>query len=59
MRETFDTAAALYDRARPRYPAQLFADLARHTGLPAGSRALEIATSWHSSTVSTAIGHAA
>jgi SAM-dependent methyltransferase len=42
MRETFDTAAELYDRARPRYPAELFADLARHTGLRPGFRALEI-----------------
>lgn len=42
MRETFDTAAGLYDRARPRYPAELFADLARHTGLRPGFRALEI-----------------
>lgn len=42
MRETFDTAAELYDRARPRYPTELFADLAHHTGLWPGFRALEI-----------------
>jgi SAM-dependent methyltransferase len=42
MRETFDTAAELYDTARPRYTAELFADLARHTGLRPGFRALEI-----------------
>ncbi len=41
-RETFDTVAELYDRARPGYPPELFSDLAALTGLSAGSRVLEI-----------------
>lgn len=43
LNETFDQVAELYDRARPRYPLQLFDDLARLTGLKAGARVLEIA----------------
>lgn len=39
---TFDTAAELYERARPGYPQQLFADLATSTGLGAAARVLEI-----------------
>jgi SAM-dependent methyltransferase len=42
LRGTFDTVAALYDRARPRYPAALFDDLAELTGVAAGARVLEI-----------------
>jgi SAM-dependent methyltransferase len=42
LRLTFDSAAALYDAARPRYPAALFEDLFALTGLQAGDRALEI-----------------
>ena len=38
LARTFDTAAELYERARPRYPEQLFADLADVTGL-SGRRA--------------------
>jgi SAM-dependent methyltransferase len=42
---TFDTVAERYERARPGYPDQLFADLARVTGLPtAGASVLEIGT---------------
>jgi SAM-dependent methyltransferase len=42
---TFDTAAELYERARPNYPSQLFADLATSTGLrTAGATVLEIGT---------------
>jgi SAM-dependent methyltransferase len=42
---TFDTAAELYERARPDYPRQLFADLAMSTGLrTAGARVLEVGT---------------
>jgi SAM-dependent methyltransferase len=40
---TFDTAAELYERARPGYPRQLFADLATSTGLrTGGARVLEV-----------------
>ncbi|WP_052847236.1 class I SAM-dependent DNA methyltransferase [Streptomyces avicenniae] len=41
-RATFDGVADLYDRARPRYPEQLFTDLAESAGLTPGSRVLEI-----------------
>jgi SAM-dependent methyltransferase len=41
-RATFDEAAELYDRARPRYPRALFDDLAGLTGIGPGSRVLEI-----------------
>ncbi|WP_105967949.1 class I SAM-dependent methyltransferase [Streptomyces geranii] len=43
LRDTFDEAAELYDKARPRYPRALVADLARAAGLGPGSRVLEIA----------------
>jgi SAM-dependent methyltransferase len=40
---TFDTAAELYERARPGYPAELFDDLAASVGSPAAAaRVLEI-----------------
>jgi SAM-dependent methyltransferase len=42
LRDTFDTVAALYDRARPRYPQELFDDLADLTGIGPGARVLEI-----------------
>jgi len=42
LRETFDTVAALYDRARPRYPSALFDDLADLAGIGSGARVLEI-----------------
>lgn len=42
LRETFDEVAELYDRARPRYPADLVAGLARSAGLGPGRRVLEV-----------------
>lgn len=42
LRSTFDQAAELYDRARPRYPTALFDDLAKLTGIGPGARVLEI-----------------
>src|SRR5690242_18638862 len=38
----FDEVASLYDRVRPGYPDELFADLADVTGLGAGSAVLEV-----------------
>ncbi|MGW4670827.1 class I SAM-dependent methyltransferase [Streptomyces sp. NPDC004324] len=42
LRDTFDEAAELYDRARPRYPAALVDELDRRVGLGPGVRVLEI-----------------
>jgi SAM-dependent methyltransferase len=42
LRRTFDSAAALYDAARPDYPQELFDDLIQLAGLVPGSRLLEI-----------------
>ncbi len=42
LRETFEEAPELYDRARPGYPEELFDDLARLAGLRPGSRVLEL-----------------
>ena len=42
LRSIFDGDAALYDRARPGYPAELVADLADLCGLGPGSRVLEL-----------------
>ena len=42
LRRIFDEDARLYDRARPDYPAVLFADLAELTGLGVGTRVIEI-----------------
>jgi SAM-dependent methyltransferase len=42
LRSTFDQAAELYDRVRPRYPPALFDDLAELTGIGPGSRVLEV-----------------
>lgn len=39
---TFDTAAELYERARPGYPQRLFVDLAAWTGAGPGAEVLEI-----------------
>ncbi len=39
---TFDQSAALYQRARPEYPSELYDDLLEVTGLASDSRALEI-----------------
>jgi SAM-dependent methyltransferase len=41
LRTTFDEDAERYDRARPRYPAQMFDDLAA-AAVPPGARVLEI-----------------
>jgi SAM-dependent methyltransferase len=42
LRRTFDSAADLYDIARPQYPAQLFDDLVELAELKPGDRLLEI-----------------
>ncbi|GIE78563.1 methyltransferase type 11 [Actinoplanes philippinensis] len=42
LRTTFGEDAELYDRCRPRYPPQLFADLAELAGLGPHARVLEI-----------------
>jgi SAM-dependent methyltransferase len=42
LRNTFDGAADLYDRARPDYPEQLFDDLAQLAELQAGDHLLEV-----------------
>ena len=43
LNETFDRVAELYDRARPRYPAQLYDDLVGIAGIEPGARVLEVA----------------
>lgn len=43
LRDTFDTVAERYDRARPRYPRPLVDELARTSHLGPDSRVLEIA----------------
>ena len=42
QRQTFDQAAALYQRARPEYPRELFDHLIDVTGLAAGDSVLEV-----------------
>ena len=42
LRRTFDTAADLYEAARPSYPEELFDDLVALTALEPGARLLEI-----------------
>jgi SAM-dependent methyltransferase len=42
LRRTFDSAADLYDEARPEYPDELFDDLIEVSGLQPGNRLLEI-----------------
>jgi SAM-dependent methyltransferase len=42
LRQTFEEAPELYERARPTYPDQLFDDLAALAGLGDGARVLEI-----------------
>jgi SAM-dependent methyltransferase len=41
-RRTFETAAAIYDAARPSYPDDLFDDLVALTGIEPGDRLVEI-----------------
>lgn len=41
-KQTFDGIAALYDRARPGYPGQLFDDVVAISGIPGEGRMLEI-----------------
>ena len=40
--QVFNQVPELYDRARPRYPDQLFADLVTITGMEEGSSVLEV-----------------
>ena len=54
LRSTFDQAAELYDRARPRYPAALFDDLAELAGIGPGSKVLEIGPGTGQATVALA-----
>jgi SAM-dependent methyltransferase len=42
LRETFDSAADIYEAARPSYPDRLFEDLIELAELPPGARLLEI-----------------
>jgi 2-polyprenyl-3-methyl-5-hydroxy-6-metoxy-1,4-benzoquinol methylase len=42
LRNTFNRAAGLYQRARPDYPDELFDDLVAVTRLAAGDRLLEV-----------------
>ncbi len=42
LRTTFDTVAERYDRARPRYPEELYEELVARTGIAAGDRAVEV-----------------
>jgi SAM-dependent methyltransferase len=42
LRSTFETAADLYDVARPEYPPELFNDLIALAGLGSGARLLEV-----------------
>lgn len=54
LRDTFNEAAELYDRARPRYPRALVDELARAAGLGPDSRVLEIGPGTGQLTVSLA-----
>lgn len=42
LRSTFDGAASLYDEVRPGYPEGLFDDVVSLSGIPSGSRILEV-----------------
>jgi len=42
LRTTFDSAADLYQEARPKYPDEIFDELAALAGLQPGDRLLEI-----------------
>jgi SAM-dependent methyltransferase len=54
LRRRFDEDAERYDRARPRYPAGVFDDLAAFGGLGAGARVLEIGCGTGQATVALA-----
>ncbi len=54
LRTTFNEDAERYDRARPRYPAALFDDLAALAGIGPGCRVLEIGCGTGQATVSLA-----
>jgi protein-L-isoaspartate O-methyltransferase len=54
LRATFDEDPDRYDRARPRYPAELFDDLADLAHLRAGDRVLEIGPGTGQATVALA-----
>lgn len=51
LKTTFDSAAQLYQRARPEYPDELYDELARLTGLRSGDRILEIGCATGKATV--------
>jgi SAM-dependent methyltransferase len=51
LRETFNRAAELYQRARPDYPDELFDDLVAAAGLEAGARLLEVGCATGKATV--------
>ena len=42
LRQTFDAAAARYDRVRPEYPGALYDDLVTLAGLTPGDHLLEV-----------------
>jgi SAM-dependent methyltransferase len=42
LRSTFDTAASLYQQARPDYPAELYSDLLAISGIEAPAQLLEV-----------------
>ncbi len=42
LRAAFDTVAALYDAVRPGYPAAVYDDIVKLSGIPAGGAILEI-----------------
>jgi SAM-dependent methyltransferase len=54
LRSTFNQAAELYDRARPRYPTALFGDLADLADIGPGARVLEIGPGTGQATVALA-----
>jgi SAM-dependent methyltransferase len=51
LRETFNQAAELYQRARPEYPDELFDDLVEAAGLAPGDRLLEVGCATGKATV--------
>ena len=51
LRQTFNQAADLYQRARPEYPDELFGDLVKAAGLAPGDRLLEVGCATGKATV--------